>query len=176
MPFAARRFAIEAPIPRDEPVMMATLGAWVVMSVSLGVREDVCSWGTWSLHTRFRGSRMAYILVMLSAHDHVHGSHSPKRFRLDRRQREHLGRRTSPSPHAIDVESPVTEPGGSVWDGATAPGYPPHAPDRHGSRASCSRGGGPPWPRRPNRRYGNSQLPLKATNASSRPSISVKAS
>src|SRR5580700_307664 len=35
MPFAARRFAIDAPIPRDEPVMMATLEAWVVISVSL---------------------------------------------------------------------------------------------------------------------------------------------
>src|SRR5580692_1673632 len=35
MPFAARRFAIDAPIPRDEPVMMATLGERVVISVSL---------------------------------------------------------------------------------------------------------------------------------------------
>src|SRR5277367_666167 len=43
MPFAARRFAIDAPIPRDEPVMMATLEAWVVIYVSLGVRKDVCS-------------------------------------------------------------------------------------------------------------------------------------
>src|ERR1700721_2712408 len=141
MPFAARRFAIDAPIPRDEPVMMATRGAWVVMSVSLGVSRDVCSMDSSSLHTPFRGSRMAYILVMLSAHDHVHGSHPPERIRLDRRQREHLGCRTSPSPHAIDLESPVTKPGGSVRHRAAAPGYPPHAPDRHRSPARCRRAG-----------------------------------
>src|ERR1700721_327677 len=143
MPFAARRFASDAPIPRDEPVMMATRGAWVVMSVSLGVSRNVCSMDSSSLHTSFRGSRMAYILVMLSAHDHVHGSHPPERFRLDRRQREHLRRRASPSPHAIDVESPVTEPRGSVWDRAAAPGYPPHAPDRHRSPATRRRAGTP---------------------------------
>src|SRR5580692_10048706 len=144
MPFAARRFAIDAPIPRDEPVMMATRGAWVVMSVSLGgVRGDVCSMELSSLHTSFRGSRMAYISVMLSAHDHVHGSHPPERIRLDRRQREHLGRRAPPAPHAIDVESSVTEPGGSVWDRATAPGYPSHAPDRHRSPATCRCAGAP---------------------------------
>src|ERR1700721_3937739 len=125
MPFAARRFASDAPIPRDEPVMMATRGAWVVMSVSLGVSRDVCSMDSSSLHTPFRGSRMAYILVMLSAHDHVHGSHPPERIRLDRRQREHLGCRASPSPHAIDVESPVTEPRGSGGNLAVRPAHPP---------------------------------------------------
>src|SRR3984957_13771844 len=96
-----------------------------------------------SLHTPFRGSRMAYILVMLLAHDHVHGSHPPERFRLDRRQREHLGRRASPSSHAIDVESPVTEPGASMWDRVTAAGYPPHASDRHRSPATRRRAGAP---------------------------------
>src|SRR6202142_4531025 len=44
MPFAARRFAIDAPIPRDAPVMMATLGAWVVMSVSLDFIRMFARW------------------------------------------------------------------------------------------------------------------------------------
>src|SRR5580692_10480704 len=143
MPFAARRFAIDAPIPRDEPVMMATRGAWVVMSVSLGVSRDVCSMDSSSLHTPFRGSRMAYIFVMLSAHDHVHGSHPPERIRLDRRQREHLGCRASPSPHAIDAESAATKPGGSMWGGVIAPGYPPHEPNRYGSPSARRRSSTP---------------------------------
>src|ERR1700689_1414051 len=129
MPFAARRLAIDAPIPRDEPVMMATLEAWVVMSVSWEIRKDVCLVELSSLRTPFRGSRIACILVMLSAHEHVHGSHPAESIHLDHREREHLGRRASPSCHAIDVESPVKEPRGSVWDGTTAPGHPPHAPD-----------------------------------------------
>src|SRR3984957_19889245 len=146
MPFAARRFAIDAPIPRDEPVMMATLGAGVVMSVSWV--KKFARWRLCSPQMPLRGSRMAHILVMLSTHDHVHGSHPPERIRLDRRQREHLGRRASPSPHAIDVESPVTELGGSVWNRAAAPGYPPHAPDRHRPPAARRRAGAPRLGRR----------------------------
>src|SRR5262245_33548727 len=119
-----------APMPREEPVTMATFReADVAGEEGLGwlfMTAPVCR------QPRFLGSHSVHIFAMRFMHDAFRLPPLPPGVRPDRRKRQHLRRRARAEDPPADAEPAAARARGRGRRAVAAPRHTPHEPDRGG--------------------------------------------